>query len=58
MAEENGMEVLDKLADNPVSSKDPVGVETLSSQQEDRLSSRYTVCYGHPIWSLYKERVF
>jgi len=52
------MEVLDKLSDNPVSSRDPVGVETLSSQQEDRLSSRYTVCYRHPIGSLYKERVF
>ena len=41
MAEENGMEVLDQLAANPVSTSQPVGVDTLSSQQEDRLSSRY-----------------
>ena len=41
MAEENGMEVLDQLAANPVSTSQPVGVDTLSSQQEDRLSTRY-----------------
>ena len=41
VAEENGMEVLDQLAANPVSTSQPVGVDTLSSQQEDRLSSRY-----------------
>ena len=41
VAEENGMEVLDQLAANPVSTSQPLGVDTLSSQQEDRLSTRY-----------------
>ena len=35
------MEVLDQLAANPVSTSQPLGVDTLSSQQEDRLSTRY-----------------
>lgn len=43
VAEENGMEVLDQLAANPVSTSQPIGVDTLSSQQEDRLSSRYVL---------------
>ena len=44
MAEENGLEVMDKLEANPVSTKapeDPAGLQTLTIEEEDKLSSRY-----------------
>lgn len=43
VAEESGLEVLDKLADNPVSTREPqmpAGTQSLSSQEEAQLSSR------------------
>ena len=42
VAEQNGLEVLDKLAEHPVSQQTPAsGVPTLSSGEEDKLSQRY-----------------
>lgn len=46
VAEENGMEVLDQLAANPVATRNPAeasgaGLQTLTTQEEDKLSSRY-----------------
>ena len=49
VAEESGLEVLDKLADNPVSTREPqmpAGTQSLSSQEEAQLSSRWA---GHPV---------
>ena len=43
VAEENGLEVLEQLAENPVSTRaptDPAGLDTLTGAEEDRLSSR------------------
>lgn len=43
MAEENGLEVLDKLDANPVATKQPgesAGLQTLTGEEEDKLSSR------------------
>ena len=42
VAEESGMEVLDKLADNPVGTEVPGAATTLTSEEEDKLSRRYT----------------
>ena len=43
VAEENGLEVLDQLSANPVSAREPtaVGINTLSTAEEDQLSRRY-----------------
>ena len=42
VAEQNGLEVLDKLAEHPVSQQTPAsGVPTLSTGEEDQLSRRY-----------------
>ena len=44
VAEENGMEVMDQLEANPVATSDPTaaaGMQTLTSQEEDKLSSRW-----------------
>ena len=41
VAEENGMEVLDKLADNPIGSEVPEASSNLTSEQEDKLSRRF-----------------
>lgn len=43
VAEENGLEVLDKLDANPVATKQPgesAGLQTLTGEEEDKLSSR------------------
>ena len=45
VAEENGLEVLDQLSANPVSTREPTaataGADTLSTAEEDQLSRRY-----------------
>ena len=44
MAEENGLEVMDQLEKTPVSSKAPqdvAGLQTLTTAEEDRLSTRF-----------------
>ena len=48
VAEENGLEVLDKLDATPVSQKTPgqgeaSGLQTLTTEEEDTLSSRYVL---------------
>jgi len=43
VAEENGLEVMDQLEKTPVSSRAPqeaAGLQTLTTEEEDRLSSR------------------
>lgn len=43
MAEENGLEVMDKLEATPVSTRAPqeaAGLQTLTTEEEDTLSSR------------------
>lgn len=44
VAEENGLEVMDQLEANPVSTRNPAevaGLQTLTTEEEDRLSNRY-----------------
>ena len=46
------MEVLDQLAANPVSTRKPTeasgsGLQTLTTEEEDKLSSRYGYCKLH-----------
>ena len=50
VAEENGMDVLSALAENPVSSKEPqakegADIQTLTTAQEDNLSTRYITSF-------------
>ena len=50
VAEENGLEVLDKLDETPVSQRNPgetsgAGLQTLTNEEEDTLSSRFII---HP----------
>ena len=51
VAEENGLDVVNKLAENPVGSKLPSAEETQRTEQEEKLSRRYSshttinVCY-------------
>ena len=49
------MEVMDQLAANPVATSDPTaaaGMQTLTSQEEDKLSSRWGA--GHPGWGAWQ----
>ena len=46
VAEQNGLEVLDQLAEHPVSQQTPTsGVPTLSTQEQDQLSKRYFILF-------------
>ena len=60
VAEQNGLEVLDKLAEHPVSQQTPAsGVPTLSTGEEDKLSQRYKLntitCLK---WSIQRPELF
>ena len=44
VAEQNGLEVLDKLADNPVSTEIPGAATSLTTAEEDKLSRRFVCC--------------
>ena len=53
VAEQNGLEVLDKLSEHPVSQQTPAsasGVPTLSTHEQDQLSQRYLYIIQKGTW--------